>query len=1263
MKTSMKKILSGLLCFCMMMALVPAAALAAAEGGLCPHHTAHSAELCGFDDTAGTGCAYVCGLCSAPPAPEAEPVDFMQYLEDPILVAFQTAEDIDLHDWLVNAYGLPAEIPFTCSPATVPFGMYEDGSLIPVTVTAGEGYEGSCTVNAEVRYMAALGVLSRVFPVRILIKDSVGNTAYDRSIAGSRDFNYYPYNPETVSATLKADTQYTLTVSYGPSTISGYESRTTAITSLTAGKFTEVSGSGFNVDKNLSMGSVSGLNTSATSGSAVCSIQSDGYGVYTLRIVLQGSEEDPREIDLKLTFQGSGAEESRTSSVPNGSSILLQTDTAFSSTKYNFSWTKNGAPIAGADGSSYTVPSAAAGEVYAATISRKADSGTGCTGGESWTHTFIVTNETLVEPKALDNIVYNGSAQKIFADGSAPAGYSIFYYPSSYYIPIGHTYDEFWTQLGGDYVNPGTYTIHWYISTDAFSFDNTIREGTMSCRIGKALPVLTAAPTAVSGLQFDGSDHELVVAGRATDGTLQYRVNGGSWSSDIPTARKAGTYTVEYRVAGKNANYETLTNSSYTLSVTIRKAAAGLTELPQGKSGLVYSGQMQDLLAAAPDKLAYAVMTEAAAVPQDGDYSTAMPQAGEAGIYYVWYRMAEDWESYDLEPTKISVAIAPADLSGAMVTLAQENMVFTNTECKPTVAVFLENFGSLAESIDFNVLYSANIGVGTAKVTVTGRGNFFGAVEKDFRISYLETEADAAISGLRGRGDWYIGDVTLTAPEGFAISKTADGSYSDTIVCSTDQSGEITYYLQNEATGEIARKTRELKLDKTAPTGEIRLNEQKAWQQLIETITFGLFYNYEQSVTVTAGDALSGVASTEYLEAASGLDMTALAAAQWTEYTGVIPVTLEDARRFVYYAKITDAAGNVSYLSTDGTTYDTTAPSIAGVTEGEICYITKSVTVSDANLQTVTLKTGAGTPQEMTASFDLPGNADTVYTIGAKDKAGNVTTVTVTMKPVEVLDDALDTGGEAMTADNVTLADEPAITAIRDQAEDLMDETDVPAEDAALLDIVDRMDALLDAIEEAKGVIELIDALPDTAQPDSEEHIAAWQAAQDAFDDKCYDDAGEPNNIGAMVGPEKKAALDAFGEALRDYRIIAGNGASWTKGSSAGLSLTANGLFAKFTGIEVDGVAVDAANYTAESGSTILCLQKAYLNSLSTGEHSIRILYTDGEAAGSFRIQAAPTVPSTGDHSHVELWIGALCLCALGFAAVLAAARRRRSGK
>ena len=43
--------------------------------------------------------------------------------------------------------------------------------------------------------------------------------------------------------------------------------------------------------------------------------------------------------------------------------------------------------------------------------------------------------------------------------------------------------------------------------------------------------------------------------------------------------------------------------------------------------------------------------------------------------------------------------------------------------------------------------------------------------------------------------------------------------------------------------------------------------------------------------------------------------------------------------------------------------------------------------------------------------------------------------------------------------------------------------------------------------------------------------------------------------------------------------------------------------------------------------------------------------------------QAAPTVPSTGDHSHVELWIGALCLCALGFAAVLAAARRRRSGK
>ena len=43
----MKKYISVLLCLCMLLQNAPVAAFAAAGDGLCPHHTAHTAQ-CGY---------------------------------------------------------------------------------------------------------------------------------------------------------------------------------------------------------------------------------------------------------------------------------------------------------------------------------------------------------------------------------------------------------------------------------------------------------------------------------------------------------------------------------------------------------------------------------------------------------------------------------------------------------------------------------------------------------------------------------------------------------------------------------------------------------------------------------------------------------------------------------------------------------------------------------------------------------------------------------------------------------------------------------------------------------------------------------------------------------------------------------------------------------------------------------------------------------------------------------------------------------------
>lgn len=97
-----------------------------------------------------------------------------------------------------------------------------------------------------------------------------------------------------------------------------------------------------------------------------------------------------------------------------------------------------------------------------------------------------------------------------------------------------------------------------------------------------------------------------------------------------------------------------------------------------------------------------------------------------------------------------------------------------------------------------------------------------------------------------------------------------------------------------------------------------------------------------------------------------------------------------DGANFVY-VKATDKAGNTSYAGSVGIVCDTSAPSI-NVNDGETYYGTKSIKISDDYLVSITLDGKPSTP-----SFTLvPRDKD--YEIVATDKAGNKTSVTVSIK-------------------------------------------------------------------------------------------------------------------------------------------------------------------------------------------------------------------------------------------------------------------------
>ena len=82
--------------------------------------------------------------------------------------------------------------------------------------------------------------------------------------------------------------------------------------------------------------------------------------------------------------------------------------------------------------------------------------------------------------------------------------------------------------------------------------------------------------------------------------------------------------------------------------------------------------------------------------------------------------------------------------------------------------------------------------------------------------------------------------------------------------------------------------------------------------------------------------------------------------------------------------------------------------------------------------------------------------------------------------------------------------------------------------------------------------------------------------------------------------------------------------------------------FRKFTGIQVDGKPVDKNKYEAKPGSVIINLKPTYLETLSVGEHKLKVVFDDGNAETSFTIIgagiSAGNLPQTGDAQNPLLY-------------------------
>ncbi len=165
------------------------------------------------------------------------------------------------------------------------------------------------------------------------------------------------------------------------------------------------------------------------------------------------------------------------------------------------------------------------------------------------------------KPTAVANLVYTGDALNLITAGVVDGG------TMQYKLGV----DGVWSSEIPTATNAGKYTVYYKVLGDD-SHSDLIDDETqqLTVTIAKA-DAQVIAPTAKTGLTYNGKSQELVVAGSAIGATIKYKLGDGDWTTDIPMAINAGEYTVSYKaVAAANYNVVEAENQ---ITITIAQIA------------------------------------------------------------------------------------------------------------------------------------------------------------------------------------------------------------------------------------------------------------------------------------------------------------------------------------------------------------------------------------------------------------------------------------------------------------------------------------------------------------------------------------------------------------------------------------------------------------------------------------------------------------------------------------------------------------------
>ena len=518
----------------------------------------------------------------------------------------------------------------------------------------------------------------------------------------------------------------------------------------------------------------------------------------------------------------------------------------------------------------------------------------------------------------------------------------------------------------------------------------------------------------------------------------------------------------------------------------------------------------------------------------------------------------------------VTIKVAPKTVTDAMIG-EMENREYNGGAIMPTPEV-KDGEAILTPGGDFEFGYSGNTNAGTATLTITGKGNYTGIAEKKFTIEPKNIESVIIVLGGLSRP--YTGEeqtveiVSVTLPDGDGVNLERDIDYTvkDNSNTATD-AAKIVLTIEGKGnyTG-IAEKTWEI----------TRIEPKLADFDVVPDLSNELTYSGEEqivNVTTKAGIRGMGMITVRY----NGSTERPVNAGNYA-------ITIDVADGSNYKAISGIEAGTLTIKKA-------AAPTLADVKVDHAYATTGNQTVSLAELVKSAKSYAPGeitgnTETEILSDINVTGDGVLQYTLTGNGAAGSTVTIPVTIASTNYEETTVNV---VITIKQATPTGAPGYDFVHDSSKTLKD---------AGLDLINS------TLNPKEGTLEWIDSngkvLPgETKLEEGKKYI--WRFTPD-----------NPNY----------AVITGEVELYAPYRILDGADSTWTQSTDGTIAIRGNGDFEKFQSVKVDGVVVDAKNYTVAKGSTIITFKEDYLKTLSTGSHTFELVWTDGSAATKFTIAA-----------------------------------------